>query len=131
VFWKILELLTRLVYARRIRHINRVGEAARLAGQGDFQGALERLDKMEKKLHPEVRSFHALTRGRILEQLGRTEEAEREIIRAAKLDPSNMRAHLDLALLSARRRHFKNARARIKRLMEMAEPEIRARQKRP
>ncbi len=101
-----------------------VGEAAKRAKEGDEVGALADLDRIEKKIHPAVRSMHALTRGRILDGLGRIEEAEREIVRAAKLDPSNMRAHLDLAVMSGRRFHFKNARLRLEKLVEEAEPEI-------
>jgi len=130
VFWKILELAARIIYARRIRHATWVGDAAKLAGEGDFDGALDKLADMEKKLHPRVRSLHALTRGRILDQIGRTKEAEHEILRAAKLDPSNMRAHLDLAMMCGRRFLFDNARSRLLKLAEEAEPEIREEAKR-
>lgn len=95
-----------------------------MASEGDFSGALGRLNELEKRLHPSVRSLHALTRGRVLDMLGRLEEAEAEVIRAAKLDPANMRAHLDLAAMSGRRFHFKNARLRLLKLAETAEPEI-------
>ena len=120
MFWKSIELISRIVSARRIRHVNRVGEAATLA-QTDPEAALQKLAEMERKIHPAVRSMHALTWGRVLDGLGRTAEAEAKVIHAAKLDPSNMYAHLELAKMAGRKFQFKNARERLVRLSE--EPE--------
>lgn len=124
MFWKFLEFLTRIIYARRIHHVNRVGKAATLASS-DPDGALKMLDDMEHKIHPAVRSMHALTYGRILDGLERFEEAEAKIITAAKIDPSNMHAHLELVRMSARKFQFKNAKERAERLAEENDPEIK------
>ena len=125
MFWKIIEILSRIIYARRIHHVNRVGKAATLASN-DPEGALSMLDEMEQRIHPAVRSMHALTYGRILDGLARFEEAEAKVISAAKLDPSNMHAHLELARMSARKFQFRNARERAKRLAEEDTPDIKA-----
>ena len=124
MFWKILEFLSRIIYARRIRHVNRVGKAAALAS-ADPEEALRRLHRMEKGIHPAVRSMHALTCGRILDGLERYEEAESRVISAAKLDPSNMHAHLELAQMSGRKFQFKNAKERALRLSEENDPIIK------
>jgi tetratricopeptide (TPR) repeat protein len=125
VFEKFLELVARIIYGRRIRQIDQIGEAAKLAGQGEPEAALMRLAALEgKRLHPKARSYLSLTKGRILDTLGRVEEAEAHVIAACKLDPGNMRAHLDLAVMSGRKFQFKNARARLEKLTEEAEPEV-------
>ena len=118
-----MEFLARIVYARRISQANRIGAAAKMANDGHPEEALERLDKIEKRLHKSLGSVHSLTRGRVLSTLGRIEEAEEAVIKAAKLDPSNERAHLDLAVMSANRGRTEDAKARLKKLIEVAEEE--------
>lgn len=128
MFWKFLEflsrILSRIIYARRIHHVGRVGKAATLASS-DPDGALKMLDEMEHRIHPAVRSMHALTYGRILDGLERIGEAEAKIISAAKIDPSNMHAHLELARMSARKFQFKNAKERAERLAEEDDTDIK------
>lgn len=92
-----------------------------MANDGKPEEALQRLDKIEKRLHKSLGSVHSLTRGRVLSCLGRVEEAEEAVIKAAKLDPSNERAHLDLAVMSANRGRTEDAKARLRKLAEAAE----------
>ncbi len=125
MFYKILEFIARIFYSRRILYVNRIGDAARLAGQGDAASALMRLAKIEKRwLHPSVRSVLWLTRGHILDATGNVEGAEDAVIRAAKIDPANMRAHLSLARMSGRKFQFANAKARLKELLAKADEDI-------
>jgi tetratricopeptide (TPR) repeat protein len=93
-----------------------MGAAAELAGQGRFDDALLELESLKPKLHPSLRSIHALTRGRILDASGKTEEAEQAFAEAAIADPSNAKAHLDLAVIAGRRFNFDEARARLSSL---------------
>jgi hypothetical protein len=117
VFWKLIEFISRIVSARRIRHVEKVGEAAALAAT-DPDAAIKKLADMEERIHPAVRSMHSLTWGRILDGIGHIEEAEAKVILAAKQDPSNLHAHLELAKMSGRKFQFKNARERLVRLFE-------------
>ncbi len=121
---RILEFLTRLLYARRIRHVEKVGRAATMAKTGDPEAALAHLAEIERHIHPKVLSFLAYTRARILDQLGRESEAESEMIRAAKIDPANFQAHLEIARMSGRRFHFKNAKARLEGLLEVPDEAV-------
>ena len=123
MFWKLLEIISRIINARRIRHVNRVGEAATLACT-DPEAALKKLAEMAPRLHPDVKSMHALTWGRILDGIGRTEEAEGKVILAAKRDPSNMHAHLELAKMAGRKFQFKNAKERLLRLAEEPDSDV-------
>jgi tetratricopeptide (TPR) repeat protein len=116
VFWKILEFLIRLIHFKRFRQADKMGAAAELAGQGRFDDALLELESLKPKLHPSLRSIHALTRGRILDASGKTEEAEQAFAEAAIADPSNAKAHLDLAVIAGRRFNFDEARARLSSL---------------
>jgi tetratricopeptide (TPR) repeat protein len=118
VFWKILEFLIRLIHFKRFRQADKIGAAAELAGRGRFHDALLELEALNPKLHPSLRSIHALTRGRILDASGKTDEAEQAFAEAALADPSNAKAHLDLAVIAGRRFHFEDARARLSSLAE-------------
>ena len=124
MFWRVLEFIARIVSAPRIRQVEKIGAAARLATQGAPEEALARLDEIERGLHKSVRSYHALTKGRILDSLERHREAESAIIEACKLDPGNLHAHLDLAVMSARRGKVEDARARLNQIVEEATGEL-------
>jgi tetratricopeptide (TPR) repeat protein len=124
MFWKILEFMAKIIYAKRVRQAAEVGAAARLASDGDPEAALEQLDKLERKLHKAVRSFHSLTRGRILLSIGRTKEAEAAVIAAARFDPANLHAHFDLAVMSGKSFRLDDAGARLTQIVEEAEDEL-------
>ena len=124
MYHKTLEFLTKVLFARRLRHVEKIGRAATMAKEGKLEEALAYLAEIERKTHPRVLSFHAFTRAQILDRLGRESEAESEMIRSAKLDPSNFRAHLEIARMSGRRFHFKNARARFQGLLEVRDEAV-------
>ena len=111
----------RLVYFKRFRQADRIGKAVKLAGEGDTEAALEELDSFEAKLHPSIKSIWGLSRGRILLATGRLDEAEKAFIFSAKADPSNAKAHLDLAVLAGRRFRFDDARQRLEKLKSDAD----------
>ena len=113
MFWKAIEFLIRTIHFKRFRQADKIAAAAAIAGEDGGARALEALDELSPKLHPSLRSLHALTRGRLLAAAGRVEEAERAFIESALADPSNAKAHLDLAVIAGRRFRFDDARARL------------------
>lgn len=124
MYHQILETLAKMIYGRRIRHVEMVGKAATLAKGGNHDEALLYLSEIENKVHPKVRSMHAFTRAKILDEMGNEAEAESEMIRSAKLDPGNFRAHLELARMSGRRLHFENATARFRELADVNDADV-------
>ena len=125
MFWKFIEFLVRLVYFKRFRQADRIGKAVELAGKGESEAALGEMERLEAKLHPSLRSIWGLTKGRILLAEGRLDEAERAFIFSAKADPSNAKAHLDLAVLAGRRFRFDDARERLEKIKSEAGEKIR------
>ncbi|MCP4604108.1 MAG: hypothetical protein GY847_26895 [Proteobacteria bacterium] len=121
MFWKLFELLIRLVYFKRFRQADKIGNAAELARNGKLNEALLALDNVEPGLNSFLKPVYGLTRGRILSAQGRLGEAEKALIIAAKADPSNFKVHLDLALIAGRRFRFDDARDRLKELATQAD----------
>ena len=125
MFWKVFESTVRLVHRKRFKHAERISEAATLAGEGKLEEALQMLEELEPNLHKSMQSLYYLTLGRILDAAGRTREAESAVIMAAKADPSNAKAHLDLAVMSGRRFRLKDAQARLEKLAIDADDETK------
>ena len=125
MFWKIAEFLIRLIHYKRFRQAEKIGVAAELAGAGRLSEALADLDMLRSKLHPSLRSIHALTRGRILDASGDTDAAESAFVEAALADPSNAKAHLDLAVIAGRRFRFDDARERLMALVQDGDGELK------
>jgi len=123
VFWKFIEFLVRLVFYKRFRQADKITQAAELAGQGDFDGALLRLKALEPILHASLKSIHALTTGRILGALGRLDEAETALLQAVEADASSAKAQLDLAVIAGRKFRFDDARLILERLAKDADEE--------
>jgi tetratricopeptide (TPR) repeat protein len=121
LFWKFFEFLVRLVYFKRFRQAGRIQKAVEIAGRCEADNALAHLDKIEPKLHPSIESIYWLTRGRILLAAGRLEQAEKAFVCSAKADPSNAKAHLDLAVVAGRRFRFDDARSRLEKLKSEAD----------
>ncbi len=124
MFQRIIESIIKLIYARRIRNVELVGKAAQMAKEGRYQDALSHLNEIENRLHPKVRSLHAFTKARVLDDMGYENEAESAMILSAKLDPGNFRAHLEIARMCGRKFHFKNAKARFEALLEVGDNNI-------
>jgi hypothetical protein len=123
VFWKILEFFIRLVHRKRFKQTEAIGRAAERAGQGDIEEAIAQMDDLAEILHPSLTSTYALTRGRMLNATGRQGEAEQSFIVAAKADPSNAQAHLEMAVMAGRRFKFEEARERLDCLVADADEE--------
>ena len=126
MYHQLLETIAKIVYGRRIRHVESVGRAATMAKEGHPEEALTYLAEIEKKIHPKVRSVLAFTRAKILDGLGRETDAEAEMIRSAKIDPANFRAHLEIARMCGRRCHFENAKARLRELASVGDKATKA-----
>jgi tetratricopeptide (TPR) repeat protein len=121
VFWKIVNVLVRIIFFRRFRQADKVGEAARLLGQGRSGEALARLDAIAPKLHGSLVPIHALTRGMALDCEGRLDEAEDAFCVASNADPQNPRPDLELAVLLGRRFRFDEARALLEKARAKAD----------
>lgn len=125
MFWKFIEFLVRLVNYKSFRQADRIGVAAKLAGEGKLEEALLSLDELGPKIHPPIKSVYLLIRGRILSALGRLDEAEKAFIESARADPSNAKAHLELSVMAGRRFRFEDARARLDKLVSDADEDIK------
>jgi len=127
VFWKIAEVLVRLVYFRRFRAAKRIGEAGALMAEDRAPEALELLERVGARLHQSLLPFWSFTRGRVLDRLGRPEEAEAAFRLAVLAEPENGRADLELAVLCGRQRRFDECREWLDRLDGKDDLETRAR----
>ncbi|HUT79537.1 MAG TPA: hypothetical protein VM285_17705 [Polyangia bacterium] len=116
MFWKIVEILVRLVYFRRFRAARRIGEAGALLADGRPEEALDLLERIGARLHQSLLSFWSFTRGRVLDRLDRLEEAEAAFRLAVLAEPDSGRADLELAVLCGRRRRFEECRQWLDRL---------------
>ena len=129
MYHQLLETISKIVYGRQIRHVESVGRAATMAKEGHPEDALAYLAEIEKNIHPKVRSVLAFTRAKIMDGMGRETDAEAEMIRSAKIDPANFRAHLEIARMCGRRCHFENARARLRELASVGDETVKAQAK--
>ncbi len=125
MYWKLVEFIVRLVYFKRFRQADKIARAAELATAGKPDDALAALDSIASNLHPAVAGIFGLTRGRILCSEGRLGEAVEALVRAAKLDPSNAKVHLDLAVVTGRLGRLDDARARLELLAKDADDETK------
>jgi len=116
VFWKIFELLIRVLYFRRLAAAKRIGEAGRLLNDGRAEEALALLERAGARLHQTLLPVYAFTRGKILDALGRTAEAEEAFRLVVLADPANARADLELAIIAGRRRDFQQCREWLDRM---------------
>jgi tetratricopeptide (TPR) repeat protein len=127
VFWKVVEILVRIVYFRRFRDARRIGEAGALLAEGRPEDALALLERVGERLHQSLLSFWSFTRGRILDRLGRLDEAEAAFRLAVLAEPDKGRADLELAVICGRRRRFDECRQWLDRLAGKDDAETRAR----
>ena len=116
MFWRIVEALVRLIYFRRFRAAKKIGEAGKLLGDGRPEEALELLERTGRNLHQTLLPFYALIRGRILEALGRVDEAEESFKVVVLADPESAKADLELAVLTGRQFRFDECRTWLDRV---------------
>jgi tetratricopeptide (TPR) repeat protein len=127
VFWRLVELLVRLIYFRRFRAARRIGEAGNLLAAGCPAEALALLEAVGARLHQSLLPLYALVRGRILDALGRVAEAEEAFRLVVLTDPTSAKADLELAVLTGRQRRFDECREWLDRLEAKDDPETRER----
>jgi tetratricopeptide (TPR) repeat protein len=123
VFWKLAEFLVRIIYFRRFRAAKRIGEAGNLLGEGRPADALEHLEQTGARLHQSLLPLYALVRGRILDALGRLDEAEEAFKLVVLTDPESAKADLELAVLAGRRFRFDECSTWLDRLAGKSDPE--------
>lgn len=116
MFWKAVELLVRLIYFRRFRAAENIGRAGNMLSEGHPAEALEMLEETGKRLHQSLLPLYALVRGRILDALGRVDEAEEAFKLVVLTDPESAKADLELAVLAGRRFRFDECRTWLDRL---------------
>ena len=88
MFWRIVEFLVRVIYFRRFRAAKKIGQAGELLNEGRPEEALELLEQTGNRLHQTLLPLYALVRGRILDALGRLDEAEEAFKLAVLTHPS-------------------------------------------
>lgn len=115
------ESLVRIIFRGRVRMMERIGEAARLIGEGRAEETLEILGSMERRIPPYVGYLFFLTRGCALDALRRYEEAEVAFTAAVFAKQGATEAHLHLAVLAGKTGRLDEARAWIGRLREDGE----------
>jgi tetratricopeptide (TPR) repeat protein len=125
VFWKVAELLVRTIYFRRFRAAKRIGKAGALLNEGQPEQALELIEKTGKHLHQSLLPLYALVRGRILDGLGRVDEAEEAFKLVVLADPESAKADLELALLTGRGFRFDECRTWLDRLEAKSDEDIK------
>jgi tetratricopeptide (TPR) repeat protein len=123
VFWKVVEFLVRIIYFRRFRAAKRIGEAGNLLVEGRPAAALEHLEQAGARLHQSLLPLYALVRGRILDALGRLDEAEEAFKLVVLTDPESAKADLELAVLAGRRFRFDECRTWLDRLEGKNDPD--------
>jgi tetratricopeptide (TPR) repeat protein len=116
VFWRIVEFLVRIVYFRRFRAAKKIGLAGNLLTEGRPAEALELLEQTGSRLHQSLLPLYALVRGRILDTLGRHDEAEEAFKLVVLTNPESAKGDLELALLTGRRFRFDECRTWLDRL---------------
>ncbi len=127
MFWKIVEILVRLVYFRRFRAARRIGEAGALLADGRPGEALDLLEHVGARLHQSLLPFWSFTRGRVLDRLGHLDEAEAAFRLAVLAEQDKGRADLELAVLCGRQRRFEECRQWLDRLDSKDDAETRQR----
>jgi len=110
VFWKIVELVVRVIYFRRFAQAKKIGAVVALLGEGRAEEALARLDRIGQSVHQSILPLFVFTRGKVLLALRRTEEAEAAFRTGVLIDPRNARSDLELAVLEGSRFRFDECR---------------------
>ncbi|MBN2719222.1 MAG: hypothetical protein JXX14_25455 [Deltaproteobacteria bacterium] len=121
MFWKIIELLVRIIYWRRFRTATKIGEAAKLLSDGKPEAALAHLEKNGNAVHQTLLPLFALTQGKIHEALGRLDEAEASLKTVVLMNPKDARADVELAVLVGRQGRFDECRTWLTRALEKEE----------
>ena len=112
------EAFVKVVFWPRIRMMRRIGDAAKLIGEGRATETLEILERMERRLPPYVGHLFFLTKGRALDELRRDDEAEKAYIAAVFAREGASTAHLHLAVLCGRLRRFDDSRDWLRRIRD-------------
>jgi len=113
VFWKIAELLIRLIYFRRFRHASQIGKAGHLSVHGEAVRAMEILNRLPMDMHESLWPLRLYTQGRTFDALSEFAKAEASHKRVLELDPGHLRAKLELAVLTGRDFRFDECRRHL------------------
>lgn len=124
MFWKVFEFVVRIIYFRRFRAAKRIGDAGKLLGDGKPREALDLLEQVGRNLHQTLLPIFAFTRGKIMDALGRSREAEEAFRLVVLTDPANSRADLELAILAGRRRDFQQCEEWLDRFREKGDEDL-------
>ena len=118
MFWKLIEFVVRIIYWRRFRAAQKIGEAAALLSNGKPEAALSHLEKHGNAVHQTLIPLFALTQGKIFEALKRFEEAEACFKTVVLANPKDARADIALAVLTGRQFRFDECRNWLNRAIE-------------
>ncbi len=112
------EAIVKVIFWPRIRKAKKIGEAAELIGQGRGEETLKLLHKMERRIPPYLGHLFFLTRGRALDELGYTDDAEKSYLAAVFAKEGATIAHIHLAVLCGKERRFQESRDWLRRIRE-------------
>ncbi|MBN2339873.1 MAG: hypothetical protein JXX29_12145 [Deltaproteobacteria bacterium] len=129
MFWKLIEIIVRVLYWRRFAKAKKIGEAAAMLTDGKPQEALAHLERHGTSVHQTLIPLFALTQAKIYQALGRLEEAENSFKAVVLTNPRDSRADLELAVLTGRQFRFDDCRTWLNRAIEKKNPEIKAQAK--
>lgn len=118
MFWKVVGFVLRIIYFKRFRQADRIGQAAKVFKEGKPLMALERLEEERGRLHPSIYPLFFTVRARVLDALRRLDEAAASYKTVLESDPNNRRADFELAVVEGRLFKFDAARARLDALLE-------------
>ena len=129
MFWKLIELIVRVIYFRRFRTAKKIGEAATLLSEGNPDAALQHLEKYGGAVHQTLLPLYAFTRGKILEAMGNPDDAEASYKTVVLTNPKDARADVALALLTGKQHRLADCRKWLERAVEKGLDETTAQAK--
>ena len=127
MFWKLIEVIVRIVYFPRFRKAKKIGQAGELLAAGKPKEALDHLERHGASVHHSLLSLYAFTRGAILTALERFDEAEAAYHSVLLADPGNPRAPLELGVFYGRLERYPECRQWLGKAAQGDDEEIRAR----
>jgi tetratricopeptide (TPR) repeat protein len=127
VFWKFIEIIVRILYFRRFYKAKKIGEAGELLANGKPDAALKLLEKHGNSMHESLIPLFAFTQGKVLDALGRIDEAEKAYQAVVLTSPSNSRADFELALIAGRKFDFVECRKWLNRAIDKEDEVIKER----
>lgn len=127
MFWKLIEIIVRILFWRRFAKAKKIGAAATLLSEGNPHEALIHLEKHGNGVHQTLIPLFAFTQAKIYAALNRLEDAENSYKAVILTNPKDARADLELAILTGRQFRFEDCRTWLIRAIEKDDDGIKKR----